>query len=175
VRIELSSSVIGHESNTSLIEEPSDLDISAGLHELNSSDRTWGDDTRAVSSLSAVCYDSGLNVADLAVSCWGTPQTEISSRVDLHRLAFTGRAFRSRIAYVVSRLWATADRVRVDLVRNSRVRVVIVRQRKWGRRFICRRGSCAFCEVVVRRRTLRRRRLGDGTRIWVAEHGSKRV
>lgn len=51
VGIELSSSIITSKTDTSLVEVSSNLDVSAGLHELSTSDGTGGHDTSTMACL----------------------------------------------------------------------------------------------------------------------------
>jgi hypothetical protein len=116
VRIELSSSVCVVETNTGLLDTTGNLDVRAGTHELDTGKGALLDTAGAVAVLGAVRDDSGLNVTDDIALLGRTPEAEIVKRVDNEGLALRLVTLGGGVATVVTRLRATVNRVRVDLV-----------------------------------------------------------
>jgi len=87
VGVELASGVTCRQAKSGLIYETRELDVSGRLDELNSGESSRGDKASTVAFLGAICYDLGFDVANHAIWCRRTPQTEIINRVNEHRLA----------------------------------------------------------------------------------------
>lgn len=133
VRVELSSVVISSHVDLDLVEVTSDLDVSAGLQELDTLESTLGDETSAVAGLGAPGNLLLLRVTNGGVGQRRSPKTEIVDVVDHGSLAHGILVFGGGVADVVADLRTTDGcGVVVNLVGDSR-RVSIGLVDKWGR------------------------------------------
>jgi len=114
--IELSSEVIRLEVDESLVDKTDDLDVVRGPHELNTLKGTSGDETRAMTGLSAPGDFLMFRLTDGGWTGRGCPETEIVDRVKDASLAEGLLVFGRRVAPVVTGLRATNTKVWVSLV-----------------------------------------------------------
>jgi hypothetical protein len=121
VRVEFTSRVISGDVDELLLDEAGDLDVVGGLHELETSDGTLGDDTGTIARLCAPSDTLTLDVTDEGVWFRGTPEAEVINAVDDGSLAERGRAFGSAVAQVVASLGTTLTSSGVCLVGQSSI------------------------------------------------------
>jgi hypothetical protein len=121
VRVEFTSRVIRGNVDELLLDETGDLDVVGGLHELETSDGTLGDDTGTITRLCAPSDTLTLDVTDEGVWLRGTPEAEVINAVDDGGLAERGRAFGSAVAQVVASLSTTLTSSGVCLVGQSSI------------------------------------------------------
>ena len=77
MRVQLPSIVARLEVEKRLVEERDDLEVRGRTQELNTLDRTGGDETRAASGLRAPSDFFALSVGDGGWTGWGRPDTPI--------------------------------------------------------------------------------------------------
>ena len=140
--------------------------------------------------LSAVPNDCSLNVTDLTIRSGRTPKAKISlktlllvatqtsrenktyQRVDFNSLTFRGRAFCGRIALVVTRLWSTAYREGINLLRDGGIGELVLGEGQRGARYC---GGLPFGEIVMRRCALGLWSICDGCWEVTSDSRCKRV
>jgi len=118
VGVEFSSRVGGVETNTLVLDEADDLDVSGSLCPLETGDGTRRDETCAMGVFGAVCDDLGFDIANQAIWIWRTPETEVIGTVENERLAVGVGSSCGVVASVDTELRATEDLEGVDLFRE---------------------------------------------------------
>lgn len=86
VGVKLASGITSRQTKGGLIYETRELNVSGRLDELNSGESSGGDKASTMAFFGAICYDLSFDVANHAVWCRRTPQTEIINRVNEHGL-----------------------------------------------------------------------------------------
>jgi hypothetical protein len=119
VGVEFPSGIIGSDVDELLLDEASDLDVVRGLHELETSDGTLGDDTGTITGLCAPGDAFAFGVADEGTRFGGAPEAEVINAVDDSGLAQRGWAFGSAVAQVVSSLGTTFTSAGICLIGQS--------------------------------------------------------
>jgi hypothetical protein len=80
VRIHLATIIALEDVDLGLVDEAHDLDVVRGLYELNTCQRTGGDEAGSMPGLGAPCDHGSLDVADFAPVFGGCPEAEICGR-----------------------------------------------------------------------------------------------
>jgi len=114
--VHLTSRVIRGDVDKGLLNETNNLDVIRGLHKLNTSQGTLGDDTGAMRVLGAPGNCLALDDTNLLVGLLRTPEAEVIDTVDEGGLAERIWASSGRVADVVTLLCATFTGARVGLV-----------------------------------------------------------
>jgi hypothetical protein len=119
VRIQFSSTITRLDVDLALIDEPHNLDVIRGPHKLYSLQCTGGDGAGSPARLSAPRDFLTFGIGNERVRFGRGPEAEIICGIEERSLAKRGRAFRCRIAQVVSELCTTQEIVLVGLVRDA--------------------------------------------------------
>jgi len=132
VRIKLSATVGGIQTNAGLVELPSNLNVGGGPHELKAGEGSCRDNASAVTMHSAVSHDCSFNITNQSIGSWRSPKTEVFDGIDEHGLALGVRPFGCTVANIVPRLRTTTTRERVDLLGKVWIVEGILGQREWS-------------------------------------------
>jgi len=138
--VELSSGVIGSDVDAGLVDDTRDLDVGRSDEELGASDSAGGHHTGAVGGGGTPGDHATLDIAYNRVGGGTAPDTEVGDGVDVGGLAHGVGSSGGRIALIVTSLGTTADRERVDLIRQISDR----RESLAGQRLVGRRGRSAL-------------------------------
>jgi len=141
VRVHLSSTVIRVHVDQALLDPTSNLDVGRGLHELDTSKSSFGDDASTPFVGCAPSDGGSLGSSNILIGSRRSPKTEVVNGVDNKSLAVRCRADGSRVANVVTRLRATSGWVGVNLIRQRTPGEVLGGEWGGGNRIILSEGD----------------------------------